>query len=170
MMNEWIYAGAFYGLAALTLLSAAGVVFLKDIVHSALLLAASFIGVAGIYVLLNADFLAAVQVLVYGGAVAILIAFGVMLTRRPHMKETNANNRWVVWGAFTAAFTFAICGWAIAFTPFMPIDASPAQVTAIDGIATQLLGDFVVPFEAAAILLTVALIGAIILAKGAKEA
>ncbi|WP_341479011.1 NADH-quinone oxidoreductase subunit J family protein [Heliobacterium chlorum] len=169
-MNDFIFAAAFYGLAGMTILSAAGVVFLKDIVHSALMLALSFIGVAGLYVLLNADFLAAVQILVYGGAVAILIAFGVMLTRRRNMKESNPNNRWVIYASFVSAAFFAICGWALMGTDFKPVGQQVNPEAAVEGLASLLLGDYVVAFESAAVLLLVALVGAIILAKGAKEA
>lgn len=169
-MNDMVYAGAFYALAGLTVLSAAGVVLLKDIVHSAFLLALTFVGVAGVYLLLNADYLAAVQVLIYGGAVVILIAFGVMLTRRPNMKSSNPTNRWALWGFLVAGATFATSAWAIVSTRFPGPISGPSPEPAVEGVARLLLEDFVVPFEAAAILLLVAMLGAIILAKGANEA
>ena len=91
-MNDLAVSIAFYALALVTVLSAVGVVFKKNILHSALLLAVCFIGVGGIYVLLHADFLAAVQILVYSGAVAVIITLAVMLTKRDVMEETNPSN------------------------------------------------------------------------------
>ena len=79
---DLILAGIFYALAGVAVLSAFGVVLCRNIVHSALLLAASFIGLGCLYIYLGADFMGAVQFLVYGGAVAILIVMVIMLTRR----------------------------------------------------------------------------------------
>ncbi|QGG48149.1 NADH-quinone oxidoreductase subunit J family protein [Heliorestis convoluta] len=169
-MNETIYVVAFYILAAIVLLSAIGVVVLKNIVHSALLLALTFVGVAGLYVLLNADYLAAVQVMVYAGAVAILIAFGVMLTRRPNMKESNPFNKSAVVGFVVAAGVFGSMAWAILSTTFPLGLTAPSDEISVRGVAKLLLEDYTVSFEAAALLLTVAMAGAIIIAKGAKKA
>jgi NADH-quinone oxidoreductase subunit J len=103
-MGEIIYTAAFYVLAAITLLAAAGVVFNRNLVHSALLLALTFIGVAGLYVLLQADFLAAVQILVYSGAVAVIIVIGVMLTRWKSVATSSPSNK-LGWGAAVATFS-----------------------------------------------------------------
>ena len=89
--NKWIFRLYLWLLAFVTLGSALSVVYLTNIVHSALALIFTFLGVASLYLTLNADFLAAVQVLVYAGAVSILIAFGIMLITRGEgrMYETN---------------------------------------------------------------------------------
>lgn len=83
---------AFVLLSGLVLGSALLVVTLKNLVHSVLWLIVTFIGVAGIFLLLNADFVAMVQVLVYAGAVCIMIAFGVMLVQRQDMENSNPIN------------------------------------------------------------------------------
>lgn len=166
-MNELVFAAAFYALAGLTVASAAGVVFLKNIVHSAFLLALAFVGVAGIYLLLNADFLSAVQVLVYGGAVAILVAFGVMLVQRRDMKSSNPEVAWSGLGFAVAMITLVVSALATVLTKFPVQEGAEFSV---EGLSRELLTNYVVPFEAAAVLLLVAMLGAIILAKGAKEA
>ena len=80
-------------LAGLTVVGALGTVLMRNIVHSALFLIVSFVGVAAIYVLLNADFLFAVQILIYVGAVATLILFGIMLTRGVRGNQPQNNNQ-----------------------------------------------------------------------------
>ena len=84
-----IATGVFYALGTVALLGAMGVVFFRNVVHSALSLTASFIGIGCLYIFLSADFMGAVQFLVYGGAVAILIVMAIMLTRRDDMAHSN---------------------------------------------------------------------------------
>jgi len=93
---------AFYALAGITLAAAAGVVFKRNLVHSAFLLSVTFLGVAGLYMTLEAEFLAAVQALVYSGAVAILVVIGVMLTQRDDMSRSNPPNTMIAAGALAA--------------------------------------------------------------------
>ncbi len=88
-MSELAYTIAFFIFAAITVAAAVGVVTRSNLVHSALLLALCFIGVSGLYVLLQADFLAAVQILIYNGAIAIVFVLGTMLTRRSTHHGTN---------------------------------------------------------------------------------
>lgn len=166
-MNELVYSVAFYLLAAVTLLAAIGVVAKQNLVHSALLLTVAFIGVGGLYVLLHADFLAAVQILVYAGAVAVIITLGVMLTRRESMADSNPDHGHKMLAMFLVGL-FAI----VMISIFV---ATPWQLTTnafsdtVGGIADLMLGEYVVAFEVAAVLLLVAMVGAIILAKGADE-
>lgn len=168
MPGEVIYTAAFYVLAGIALLAAAGVVFMPNLVHSALLLALTFVGVAGLYVLLQADFLAAVQVLVYSGAVAVIVVIGVMLTQRGEMKQSNPHNRLAAIAAVVTGLLTAVIVWVVLATPWQ-ISTAAAPNETIPAIATALFRDYAVPFEAAAVLLLVAMIGAIILAKGAVE-
>lgn len=167
-MSENMYTLAFYVLSALTIGSAAGVVMLRNLFHSALFLALTFVGVAGLYVLLSADFLAAVQILVYGGAVAVMIVLGVMLTQRGNMDESSPANRWGLGGAIVTGAFLATLIWAVLTTQWN-ISPEPMTENTAPAIAQSLLQEYVVPFEIAALLLTVAMIGAIILAKGAKD-
>jgi len=160
----------FFIFAILAIAAAWGVVTSKNIVHSAFYLALSFAGVAVLYILMNADFLAAVQLLIYTGAVAIMVVFAVMLTLRGDIRESNPENRsWVV-GAFVAASVFAVIAlvvltnadWRVLSTPWTGGGSA-------EDMSLLLLSQFMIPFEAAAVLLTVALVGAVILAKGVKE-
>jgi len=156
--------------AILSIASAWGVVTSKNIVHSALYLALSFSGVAVLYVLLNADFLAAVQLLIYTGAVSIMVVFAVMLTLRGEVYESNPENRSWGWGALVAASVFiaialVVLGnadWRVLPTPWTSGGSA-------EDMSLLLLTKFMIPFEAAAVLLTIALAGAVILAKGVKE-
>lgn len=164
-MGELAYTLAFYFSAALTLTAAAGVVMKRNLVHSALLLALTFIGVAGLYVLLSADFLSAVQLLVYNGAVAVIVVIGVMLTQAGEMKNSNPSNKMAFGAALVTGFILAFITAAILLTPWKISPAAAPQVTA-PAIAQLLLSDFAIAFEAVAVLLLVAMIGAIILARG----
>ncbi len=160
----------FFIFAIMAVAAAWGVVTSKNIVHSALYLALSFAGVAVLYVLLNADFLAAVQLLVYTGAVAIMIVFAVMLTLRGEVNESNLENRSWFWGALVSILVFIMIilvvltnsDWRILPTPWTSASST------LD-LSWLLMQQYMVPFEVAAILLTVALIGAVVLAKGVKE-
>ena len=147
-----------------------GVVTSKNIVHSAFYLALSFAGVAVLYILMNADFIAAVQLLIYTGAVAIMVVFAVMLTLRGDICESNPESRgWIV-GALVAASVFITIAvvvltnadWRVLSTPWTGGGSA-------EDMSLLLLTQFMIPFEAAAVLLTVALAGAVILAKGVKE-
>lgn len=167
-MGELSYTAAFYGLAVITLAAASGVIFKRNLVHSALCLALTFMGVAGLYILLEADFLAAVQILVYTGAIAVMLVIGVMLTQRPDMTQSNPGNNLMIPAALVTGALLAVAGWAIVGTRW---EAAPAVVSenSLAVIAKVLFRDYAVPFEAVAVLLLVALIGAVTLAKGADD-
>jgi len=159
---------AFWVLFALIVASALAVVFLRNIVHSALYLVLSFIGVAGIYILLEAEFLAAVQVLVYVGAVSVLLIFGVMLTRRGNIRQSNLFNGFAPAAGVVSLALGVLIILALARTPAgPPFSTWPADT--VGALAEAFLGPFVVPFEIAAILLLVGIIGAILIAREVKE-
>jgi len=159
----------FFIFAIMAIAAAWGVVTSKNIVHSALYLVLSFLGIAVLYVLMNADYLAAVQLLIYTGAVAIMIVFAVMLTLRGDVSESNLSNHNWGWGALVATAVFVMIAlvtlgntdWRVLATPWTS-GGSAADLSLL------LLTQYMVPFEAAAVLLTVALVGAVILAKGVK--
>jgi NADH-quinone oxidoreductase subunit J len=162
----------FAALGALTLGSALLVVTLKNIFHSLLFMALAFLGVAGIYLLLNADFIAAVQVLVYIGAITVLMMFALMLTQKLMSgKITQTMEQWILaapisLGILVILFRILVLNnWSAAdhialTTPSMP-------TTPIIGNA--LLTKFVLPFELASVVLLVAMVGAIVLAKEDKS-
>jgi NADH-quinone oxidoreductase subunit J len=157
---------SFWVIAIITVGSALAVVFSKDIVHSALFLIASFIGVAGVYLLIQANFLAAVQVLVYGGAIAIILVFGVMLTQREDMSRTNLFSKLRVPTLFLSILLLGIIGLAFNRTDWL-IGSNTASVSTVDKISTVMLTNYMIPFEVVAVLLLVAMVGAILLAKKA---
>jgi len=155
----------FWLITILVVGSALAVVLLRNIVHSALFLIVTFVGVSGLYILLQADFLAAVQLLVYAGAVAILIVFGVMLTVRGDIKNSNMFNSYKLSGGIVALVFFLIVERIILKTDWVLSTAAMPEST-VGPIADSLLGNFVIPFEVAAVLLLVAMVGAILLARG----
>ena len=169
-MSELAYTVAFYIFAAITVAAAFGVVTKINIVHSALLLALCFIGVSGLYVLLQADFLAAVQILIYNGAIAIVFVLGTMLTRRSMRHGTNATEVNIPSRTVTLVsglFVVVTLG-VIATTPWhyssgVVVEDTPSL------LAQLILTDYMVVMEAGAVLLLAAMIGAIVLAKGVEE-
>ncbi|MGC7870478.1 NADH-quinone oxidoreductase subunit J family protein [Desulfosporosinus sp. SYSU MS00001] len=159
----------FFIFAILAIAAAWGVVTSRNIVHSAFYLALSFSGVAVLYVLMNADFLAAVQLLVYTGAVSIMVVFAVMLTLRGEVNDSNPENRKWGWGAFISVLLFAVIALVVLTNPDWRILPSAwTSGGSAEDMSLLLLSQFMIPFEAAAVLLTVALAGAVILAKGVK--
>lgn len=169
-MHELAYTAAFFIFAAITVAAAIGVVAKSDLVHSALLLALCFVGVSGLYVLLQADFLAAVQILIYNGAIAIVFVLGTMLTRRSSRHGTNDTDenvpsKWVT--AVSGLFVIVVLG-VIATTPWRYSGVEAVQDTP-SLLAQLILTDYMVVMEAAAVLLLAAMIGAIVLAKGVEE-
>lgn len=146
--------------------TALGVVLLANIVYSAFLLAAVFISLSGLYILLNAGFVAAAQILIYVGAVNVLILFGIMLVNKQEDFDEQAN-AWV--GRAVAAVVclglFALLGTMILSTPWSLSDGVAAGDGATVLIGLHLFSDFLLPFEVASVLLLIALLGAIVLAR-----
>ncbi len=163
---NWL-ALAFYVLATIIVVSALLVVFARDIVHSVLWLAVCFVAIGGLFLTLNADFLAAVQVMVYAGAVCIMVVFGIMLIRRTDMGHSNLFNSQTKIAAAVVAVVIVLCGALSAKTQWL-LSGAPVPENTVESIGTLLLSKYVIPFEVAALLLTVALIGAIVLAKEVK--
>lgn len=166
---DLIEAGVFFLFAGLALLFACGVIFFRNVVHSALSLTATFICVACLYLSIGAAFMGAVQILVYGGAVAVLIVMAIMLTRRDDMAHSNPSRglfRHAAAAAVTGLFLLGMAAVAV-LSPFRPAPQSLGD--AAPGLADLMLTHYVLPFEVAAVLLLMAMIGAIVLAKGADE-
>ncbi|MBE9065575.1 NADH-quinone oxidoreductase subunit J [Leptolyngbya cf. ectocarpi LEGE 11479] len=155
------------GILGVFMLSAAlGVVLLSNIVYSAFLLGMVFISISGLYILLNAGFVAAAQVLVYVGAVNILILFGIMLVnKREDFKPVS--NAWIGKAATGAVCLglFALLSSMVLVTPWQLSSAAAAGEAAIEIIGQHFFSDFLLPFELASVLLLMALVGAIILAR-----
>jgi NADH:ubiquinone oxidoreductase subunit 6 (subunit J) len=167
----------FYIVAAIAVAAGLGVVFAQDIVHSALYLVLTLMMTAGVYVLLSAEFLSLVQILVYGGGVAILVLFAVMITRVREIRQPL--------DGVQKPFAIVAGGAVIAVLITMVFSTtwggdSPDEVRAItepgrlvghttEAIGRDLFTTFAVPFEVASLVLLVALVGAIILARGEDE-
>lgn len=162
------YDFSFWIISIVVLLSALGVVMLNNIIHSALSLVVTFIGVAGLYLLLEAEFLAAVQILVYGGAISIIIVFAIMLIQREEMHETNLFSKLKIPGALVALGFTGVVAWLIFNTKWAVSQATEGLVD-VGSLAELMLGDYVIPFEIAAILLLVAMVGAIVIAREVKK-
>lgn len=158
----------FWVIAVITLGSALMMVLNKNIFHSALFMVVTFLGVAATYVMLQADFMAAVQILVYGGAITIFIVFGIMLTVRGNMKQTNLFSKNVALAGLVSLAMIVINGIMVVSTKWPVSNATPPSQT-VNGIAELMLTKMVIPFEVAAILLLVALLGAVIIAKEVKK-
>lgn len=164
-MNE---VTVFYILAAVIVISALLVVTLRNIVHSALYMILTFIGVAGIYIMLDADFLASVQILVYAGAIAVFIVFGIMLTQRGNMKQTNLFSKQAGMAGIVSLAMLALIVFITNKTDWAPAASGTVDNT-VATIADKMMSTYAIPFEIAAILLTVAMLGAIIIAKGVNK-
>ena len=175
---------AFWGMAGVGVASALAVVLQKDVFRAALFLVLSFLVVAGLFVLLNAEFLAVVQVLIYVGAIAIIIIFAIMLTRNVH--EGNSSNSFQMPALVLAAFVLTAIVFVVVNTEWhdwnqlglqvSPGDTGVALSSTEQGIkdvfsnttiviARLLLRDFVLPFEAVSVVLLTALVGALALVR-----
>ncbi|MGV3526036.1 MAG: NADH-quinone oxidoreductase subunit J [Candidatus Sericytochromatia bacterium] len=162
---------AFYLLAGTMLASAVGMVVVRDIIRSAFLLALCFVCMGGLYVTLNAGFLAAAQILIYAGAVAILFVFGVMLTRKGgrELPEHASEFKYLAFIFSTFGLFFLLARglwsgkWNLATTP------SQADLNTVSQIGQQFFGPYLLPFEVASVILLMALIGAIVIARKEEE-
>ena len=186
----------FWLLSVAAIAAALGVVLVRDLFRAALLLVGVFVAVAGFFVLLNAEFLAVVQVLIYAGAISVLIIFAVMLTR--DVQRGNLPNRLQIPAALFAALLLASLVTVAVDTKweFLPVESqstveivqtgavvnldeetltaagvSPEDTEQVEnaGLADLLIGKFVLPFEAVSVLLLAALIGALALVRPAAR-
>jgi NADH-quinone oxidoreductase subunit J len=136
----------------------------RSMFNAALSLVGALFGVAAIFLLMEAEFLAVVQVMVYVGAIATLIVFAIMLSRNMMKRDIrSANDQWIE-GIVVATLLFVLLA-AVLTRAAWPTVSPEVPRDAIVGIGQQLVGDFVIPFEVASVLLLVAMIGAIIIAR-----
>jgi len=159
---------AFYLIAALTVAGALAAVTLRNTVHCALALSVAFAGIALLFLQLDAQFAGFAQILIYIGAVAILIVFAILLTRSSDTQASGVFSKSWLAGLAIAAAVFAVLRWAVLQTePKLPRDSAAPSVT-VQQIGTALMGRYVLPLEIVALLLTAALIGAVIVAMHEK--
>ena len=155
---------AFWVLAVVGVVAALAVVLLRDVFRAALSLILCFLVVAGIYVTLSADFLAAVQVLIYVGAISVLIILAIMLTRE--VQRGSLSNKLRIPAFVVAVLLLGVVGFAVLNTPWQVSTAQPLAPTT-SALASKLLGEggFILPVEIAAVLLLAAILGAIVLVR-----
>jgi NADH-quinone oxidoreductase subunit J len=155
---------AFWIMAVVVIAAALGVVFLRNVFRAALALILCFIAVAGIYITLSADFLAAVQILVYVGAISVLIILAVMMTR--DVWKGNPANRLRLPALVVAAALVGILVYAVTASPWRISADAPLAPTTVP-LAARLFSQqgFILPVEIAATLLLAAIVGAIVIAR-----
>lgn len=156
---------AFWILAALTLVSAGGVMLSRNLLHAVLFLILTFVGVAGFFLLLSAEFIAMAQVVIYVGAIAVLVLFAVLLT--PRAGRDNGETKMLLPGALLAVCLAAVFIFVLNDTQWGLSQASP-QLSAED-LGAALVQTWALPFEIASVLLTAALVGSIMLARTREE-
>jgi len=151
-------------LAVLTVGSAVAVMLLRNLVHCALELAVTFAGLAALYLQLNAQFVGFAQLLVYVGAVAILIVIAILLTRgsEPPAQSVFSSSGFVGFGI--AAIVFIVLASMVLSTRTLPSEPTAAANASVAQIGQQLMTRYILPLEVAGLLLTVSLIGAVIVA------
>lgn len=154
----------FIVLSAVTLVSAALTVTARSLFRAALWLILAFFGIAGLFLLLNAEFLAVAQVLIYVGAISTLIIFAIMLSRGVMDPGTRRfNEQWGLVAGFSAVLFVLLA--AILTRVQWPGSAGPVPPDAISMLGVAFMGPYVIPFEVASVLLVVAMIGAVIIAR-----
>lgn len=158
----------FYGFALITIASALAVVTVRNIVHAAFALMVTLFGVAGLYVFLQADFLAATQVIVYVGGILVLILFGVMMTSGRLEMRIHIERGQLLLGAGISFALLMLLLTVIANTPIwknLTDDGTPLSPTT-ERIGQLILNEkFLLPFEVVSVLLLVALIGAALISR-----
>ncbi|MER2997946.1 NADH-quinone oxidoreductase subunit J family protein [Pontibacter populi] len=158
----------FYIFAALAIVSGAYMVLTRNLLYAGFSLLITLLSIAGIYVLLFADFIAVTQLMVYVGGVLVLILFGIMLSSRVQDKSVLSENVNTVWGALVAGLivvglSYSILKANIGALPWLQtteIDVLGDQKSTVQMIGIKLMTDFVLPFEIASLLLLIALMGA----------
>lgn len=163
----------FYIFAALTALSAFLILFARNVLHAAFLLIICFLGVAAVYVFAGADFVAITQVMVYVGGILVLMIFGVMLTNKISGQAVTTQTYHHFWGGIVGVSVFSLLLYAIikanvSSLPWIAKAYSSGEVvkeSTIQLIGIKLMSEYILPFEVAAVLLLIALIGAAYIAQ-----
>ena len=153
----------FYLLALVAIIAAIGVVTVPNIVHGAMFLILSLVCTAGFYILLSSEFLALVQVLIYAGAVATIVLFGLMLTRSGEgLPSVGVGSQWplglLASGALAVTLVIAV------LDSTWPRDPGKVTLVSINTLGGALFRDWLLPFEVASLVLLVALVGAVVIA------
>src|SRR3984885_2867661 len=158
-------SATFLILGAITLIGACAAMMLRGLVHCAVAVAIAFAGLGTLYLNLGAQFLGLAQLLVYVGAIAVLIVFVILLTRGGDCDSPPLSAaRWPIPCLLVAMAIFAILAWAVLHSFAIHSAGAPAPQTTIRQLGTALMGSYVLPLEVIGLMLTAALIGAVIVA------
>lgn len=157
---------AFWVMGAVAVGSALGVILVRDMFHAAIFLVVTFLTVAGLFVTLNAHFVAVAQVLIYAGAISILLIFAILLTRE--VQQGNPSHRFQAPAIFLGALVAVTLTVVFLNTDWRLAAKAPPEGTA-DALANSLFSTFVLPFEIASVLLLATILGAIVLAKEKED-
>jgi len=157
----------FFALAAAALISGVLVVFQTHPLRSALWLIVNFFAVAGIYLLLNAEFIAAIQIIVYAGAIMVLFLFVIMLLNLRHPEEPTKEPFALqkVAGLLLSVAVAFFMSYALAHVKLAPAAPAKPGLGNTESIAKLLFTDYLLPFEVTSVLLLVAIVGAVVLSK-----
>lgn len=159
---------AFIGLATMAIVGGLLLITLTKVVHMVIALVFTFLSIAGIYLLLSAEFVAVVQILIYSGAITIVMLFGIMLTRH-HEKEKEAKDGWRKFFLILGIAGFALVVYLGIYNLDIPVQPSTLHEENTKQIGIELFSKYVIPFEVLSVLLLVALVGSIVLAKKDDE-
>ena len=165
-MSSFGFHLAFWLLAAMTIGGASMIIFSRNLIHAVIFLIISLLGVAGLYLTLSADFIAVVQVLIYVGAISVLMLFAIMLTPRAERDNSESSLK------LPAAAVMVLILTATVYVALDTDWGAVRQAALADQarlIGQSLINEYVLPFEIGAVLLTVALVGAIALARQDDE-
>jgi NADH:ubiquinone oxidoreductase subunit 6 (subunit J) len=168
MTNNIVFALIFYALAGLVLLTGMAVVLLRNVVHAAVALIACFFFVSWIYLILNADLLWVAQLLIYAGAIPVLIVFAIMFTRHSMSDTSSPETSYTIWGALVSAGVFGLL-LAVLLPAGWYHGRWPGLVGTTATIGQELVNKYALPFELVSVLLLAALIGAVVLARRDDE-
>jgi NADH-quinone oxidoreductase subunit J len=157
-------------IALVIIASAVAAMSLRNLIHCALALTLTFAGLAAAYLQLDAQFVGLTQVLVYIGAVAILVVFAILLTRGGEPAQGSVFSVSWVWGMGVAIAVLSLLVWAINHSRVLRPEIPPAPPVTVRQIGDALMNRYVLPLEVIGLLLTAALIGAVIIALKDKEA
>ncbi|MGE7183650.1 NADH-quinone oxidoreductase subunit J [Peribacillus sp. NPDC006672] len=159
---------AFFGLALVAILGGVLLITLTKVVHMVIALVFTFLSIAGIYMVLSAEFVAIVQILIYSGAITIVMLFGIMLTKHQESDEP-AKGGWGKLSLLAAIGGFAVAVYLGIYNLDIPVQPTALHEENTKQIGIELFSKYVIPFEVMSVLLLVALVGAIVLAKKDDE-
>jgi NADH-quinone oxidoreductase subunit J len=158
----------FFVLAALTILGAVSLILQRHPIHSALSLIVVMVALAGLYLLMGAEFVAAVQIIVYGGAIMVLFVFVIMLLNAGLEERTNVSKLAGFAGVPLAVALMGFLAAAVARSSDAVQTVTPSTVAPTKALSQMLFQDFVYPFELTSFLILIAILGAIVLAQREK--